>query len=207
MNSRGCCMPLYDSSVTATGANANAKTSEISTNFIDGGFYTWLKYFLTYTTGFTNDRIFLRGYGENNPFLDQSSTPKIYCELYEFNSPSLSGHLDSSGNVSIFMQSKYRIYFVNDGFRAPFLFEAALKSNPDDLMAVNKKFTETYKNQGLDINIPSNILMHKNKTLSGMSVYPIINYDVELIGYQTHNIEKLKNISFDDIANGIVLKT
>lgn len=194
-------MPLYDTQTTTK----IDKDVAVKSYFVDGAFYTWLKYMLNYSTSIPNENIYLKNNGEGNPFLEQGSSPKIFCELYEYSSPAMTGKFNANGDFSILMHARYRIYFVNDSYRAPVLFESCFKGNADYFQKVSNDFVSKYQNEGISLSIPRSVSMRKNRTLIGTSVYPIINYDVELIGRQTHNIDRLKNVEFDNCEGGIHL--
>lgn len=202
-------MPLYDSNVSQTdnfGAERLAKRDEQYIYFSDGGFYPYLKYLINKSTGIPNGSIYLSGYGENNPFLQQDKAPKVFLELFMYRSPCMSGYFDGYGDTHIFMQTKYRVYFVNDNYRAPFLFEAALKASSGKLDEISKKFAEYVKQYKDKLFMPSQISMGSNKTHKEFSFYPIISYDVFMSGAITHNIKELENVPFDDIDNGVILQ-
>lgn len=169
--------------------------------FTDGGFYTFLKYLIHKATDVPNSNISQKNYGENNPFLQQGSDPKVFLELIDYGSPTMSGFFDSDGNMNIIMNVKYRIYFCNDPIRSPLLFESALKGNPDIIRVVMEEFFETYKDKVLYS--PQTITMNSKKNLKNDGIYQIICYDISMIGYQVFNIEYLKNVPFDKFSGGI----
>ncbi len=199
-------MAVYDRNVNIPDADLLPKQDNANIHFSDGGFYPYLKYLINQSTKVPNTHIYIRDYGENNPFLEQSKDPKIYCELFEFDSPCISGNFNARGDMSLYASVKYRVYFVNDNKRSPFLFEAMLKGNVDVLEKVTRDFIELYKTSRIAVPTPSTITMPSRKVHKGFSVYPIIIYDVVMSGYITQNIKELENVPFNEIDMAVILQ-
>lgn len=201
-------MAVYDKNVTIDPIfnEPLPKNNESIIYFSDGQFYPYLKYFINQSTKIPNTHIFIRDYGENNPFLEQSQSPKVYCEMYDFKTPCITGKFDANGDMYLFAQVRYRIYFVNDNYRAPFLFEAAMKGNVDKFEQVAKDFLKAYREQKFRFCVPKTMTLSSSKEHKGLSTYPIIIYDVFMSGYIVQNIKELENIPFDEAHLGINLK-
>lgn len=200
-------MPIYDKNITTPiEEEALPKTNENYIHFSDGAFYPFLKYLISTTTGIPNSHIYIKDYGENNPFLEQSKAPKVFCELYKFDTPSISGSFDYNGNMLLFAHTKYRVYFVNDNWRAPFLFEASFKGNVDKLENIIKDFKEAKEVHKLILHTPEQLTMGTKKEHKGFSTYPIVTYDVLMSGYIIQNIKELESIPFDRIEDAVILK-
>lgn len=195
-------MAVYDNHQTTE----LPKQNEVVTHFSDGGFYPFLKYFLNYVTKVPNEFIFIKDYAENNPFLEQSKTPKIYCEMYDFATPMISGNFDLNGDMFVMGRAKYRVYFVNDNWRAPFLFEASMKGNVDNLDNIKRAFIEVYTERKKKYATPQLMTMGIRKEHEAISVFPIISYDILMYGYLTQNIKELESMPFDDVFAGVILK-
>lgn len=191
---------LYDKNIPQE-PEALPKETTSTIAFTDGGFYPFLKYLIHKATKVPNENIAIRDYGANNPFLYQGQEPKIFCDLIEFSSPSMSGFFDGYGDMNIVMNTKYRVYFCNDTFRSPLLFEASLKGNTDIMRSIMVEFFETYKDKGFYV--PQNITMSSKKSTKGVSVYPIVAYDITMIGYGIFNIEDLENVPFDKFSGDV----
>lgn len=201
-------MAVYDKNIVIDSPiqESMPKENESLIYFSDGAFYPYLKYFLNQVTKIPNSHIFLRDYAENNPFLEQGQTPKIYCEMYEFNTPCISGNFDSNGDMYLFAQTKYRIYFINDNWRAPFLFEATMKGNVDNIDKISADFLRAFRDHKFRFSVPKTITMGSKKEHKGLSVYPILTYDILMNGYLIQNIQQLENMPFDKVNLGVNLE-
>lgn len=200
-------MPLYDSNLPKDSIfSGDTLPQEHIKNieFHDGAFYPFLKLLIQESTKMDAKNIYYKGYGEQDPFFDQSGVPKAFCERYEFSSPALSGEMDADGNLTILSSVTYRVYFLNDIARSPILFEAAVKAYTDALININKALEQEYKNKV--VSIPRVMSIGKQKHAEGLSLYPIIIYDVFMCGHITQNLKELENIPFDSISGGINLK-
>lgn len=201
-------MPLYDRNITSSvNEETLAKVSQSKIDFADGGFYPFLKFFINKTTKIPNDLIRISGYGENNPFLEQSSKPKVFVELINFKSPSLKNCYNGSGEVKLFTQTEYQIYFVNDTMRAPMLFETAIRGYWDKCQQILKEFeyfVQTFKGR---VFAPSQISLKSQKRLyNTRNTYPIVVLNVYMGGFVIIDIAELENREFDDIDTTIILK-
>lgn len=201
-------MAIYDKNISPdpTLNEPLPKTNENYIHFSDGAFYPYLKYLINQVTKIPNTHIFIKDYGENNPFLQQSKEPKVYCEMHDFRTPCISGAFYGNGDMHLFAQVMYRVYFVNDNYRAPFLFESALKGNIDSLDKVTKAFIRAYNDLKFRFCTPKTITISSKKAHKEFSTYPILIYDVLMNGYIIQNIEELENMPFDQVNGQINLK-
>lgn len=200
-------MPLYDVNIPkdpVLGSENLPQEHIKNIEFHDGAFYPFLKLLIHESTKIDPKNIYYKGYGEQDPFFDQSGVPKAFCERYEFSSPALSGEMDADGNLTLLSAITYRVYFLNDIARSPILFEAAVKAYTDTLRKINIALDKAYKNKV--VSIPRVISIGKQKHAEGLSLYPIIIYDVFMCGHITQNLKELENIPFDSISGGINLK-
>lgn len=176
--------------------------------YIDGSFYPFLKLLLNKACGVPNKFIYIRGYGENDPFLDTSIEPKVFVELISFDTPAMSGELDGLGNVSAFSSSTYMVYFVNDIFRSPILFESSIKLFSETMSSINDEFKKVYANSR-SVSLPKIISLKKEKIKMefNMGLYPIVVYSVYMAGVITHNLDELKNTPFNDVKTTLKLRS
>lgn len=213
-------MALHDSDIKQSdipnGEDLLSKSNKQEIGFADYGFYPFLKFLINYTTKIPNDNIRISGFGEDNPFLDQSNVPKVFVEQIMYNSPMMSGGYDSEGNVAMFMETTYRVYFVNDTYRetdSPYLkslhyaFEASLKADTGKLGDIATAFYKYADTNKVRLFKPSQITMLPRKNYMTNGLYPIITIDVSMNGYINYNDETLKNKSFNEAELGIILQT
>lgn len=174
-------------------------------DFVSGGFYPFLKMLLQRSCGISDRLIYIRAYGQQDPFLDQSDQPKVYVENYWHTTPLSSGKLLGDGRVSIWATTRYNVFFVNDLYRSPVLFESAIKVYSDDLEESVQEFRKVYGNNH-SVAVPEQISVGKQKMLNTEGLYPLVYYDVFLAGWLTYNLTELKNTPFIDSEFTIKLK-
>lgn len=199
-------MPLYDKDIPKNpivGDEALPTTNTTNISFTDGSFYPFLKFFINMTTKIPNEYIYYKGYGQNDPFLEQSGVPRAYIEQYEFGTPAMSGDMDGYGDLTILQAITYRVYFANDMKRAPLLFEHAIRTYPDKLNEINKVIMKEFAKEA--VSLPRIFSIKDRKHYQGMSIMPIVGYDVFCVGHVTINVKELENTPFDDINGGIKL--
>lgn len=199
-------MPIFDKNISNTFENLD-KEKNTAYNFSDGGFYPFLKYLLLKITNYNPSQISIKDYGENNPFLEQSKTPKIYCELVDFYSRAMSSIIYSNGNTSLMCDVVYSVYFANDNFGGSILLENALKGSSDEIMEVTKDYKDMYQ-KNTQISLPEVISMRNKRVLKrDDNIFPIISIDIFMRGKIYFNIEKLRNKEYDDIEASSILYT
>lgn len=199
-------MPIYDNDIKQ---QPDMLDKQVNTpyQFSDGGFYPFLKYLLQKATNYKASQIYVKDYGENNPFLEQSGIPKIYCDLIDFNSQSMTSILYANGNTSIIIDCKYRIYFANDNVRGPLLLESALKGSGEELHYIIKEYKEMFE-KNKQISLPDNITMASKKVLvKDGNVFPIIAIDIVMRGKLYYNIEELRSAEYDSVETNAIVYT
>lgn len=174
-------------------------------DFVSGGFYPFLKLLLQRSCGIDERLIYIRAYGQNDPFLDQSSEGKVYVENFMHSTPLSSGKLQGDGRVSIWTTTRYNVFFVNDLYRSPVLFESAIKVYNDDLVDSVQEFRRVY-GANHSVAVPEQISVGTQKMLNTEGLYPLVYYDVFLAGWLTYNLSELKNTPFIDSDFTIKLK-